>query len=88
METVKLQSGADYKKRYRKSALVLQKFIPEFTSFFDSLREFIGNQACLNSRWKQGDGSRKKWDLAAFERDIVWGSAAALNATAYVGYSR
>ena len=67
---------------------VLQKFIPELTAFFDSLREFIGNQACLNSRWKQGDASRKKWDLAAFERDIVWGSAAALNATAYVGYSR
>jgi len=68
--------------------LVLQKFIPEFVAFFDSLRESIGNQACLNSRWKQGDASRKKWDLAAFERDIVWGSAAALNATAYVGYSR
>ena len=88
MKTVKLISGSDYKKRYQKSALVLQKFIPEFTAFFDSLREFIGNQACLNSRWKQGDASRKKWDLAAFERDIVWGSAAALNATAYVGYSR
>ena len=85
MKTVKLISGSDYKKRYQKSALVLQKFIPEFTAFFDSLREFIGNQACLNSRWKQGDGSRKKWDLAAFERDIVWGSAAALNATAYFG---
>ena len=88
MKTVKLISGSDYKKRYQKSALVLQKFIPEFTAFFDSLREFIGNQACLNSRWKQGDASRKKWDLAMFERHIVWGGAAALNATAYVGYSR
>jgi hypothetical protein len=88
METVKLQSGADYKKRYRKSALVLQKFIPEFTSFFDSLREFIGNQACLSSRWTQGDGSRARWNLSMFERHIVWGGAAALNATAYVGYSR
>ena len=88
MKTVKLISGSDYKKRYQKSALVLQKFIPQFVAFFDSLRESIGNQACLNSRWKQGDASRKKWDLAAFERDIVWGSAAALNATAYVGYSR
>jgi len=88
MKTVRLISGSDYKKRYQKSALVLQKFIPEFTAFFDSLREFIGNQACLNSRWKQGDASRKKWDLAMFERHIVWGGAAALNATAYVGYSR
>ena len=88
METVKLQSGADYKKRYRKSALVLQKFIPEFTSFFDSLREFIGNQVCLSSRWTQGDGSRARWNLSMFERHIVWGGAAALNATAYVGYSR
>ena len=76
MKTVKLISGSDYKKRYQKSALVLQKFIPEITAFFDNLREFIGNQACLSSRWKQGDVSRAKWDLAMFERDIVWGSAA------------
>ena len=76
MKTVKLISGPDYKKRYQKSALVLQKFIPEITAFFDNLREFIGNQACLSSRWKQGDVSRAKWDLAMFERDIVWGGAA------------
>jgi len=85
MKTVKLISGSDYKKRYQKSALVLQKFIPEFTAFFDSLREFIGNQACLSGRWQQGDASRKTWNLAMFERDIVWGSAAALNAAAYIG---
>jgi len=85
MKTARLISSVDYKKRYQKSALVLQKFIPEFTVFFDSLREFIGNQACLSGRWQQGDVSRKKWDLAMFERHIVWGGAAALNATAYVG---
>ena len=84
MKTARLISSVDYKKRYQKSALVLQKFIPEFTVFFDSLREFIGNQACLSSRWRQGDGSRARWNLAMFERHIVWGGAAALSAAAYV----
>ena len=76
MKTVKLIYRTDYTKSYTHSALVVQKFIPEFAKFFDSLREFIGIQACLNSCWRQGDTYRAKWDLSVFERHIVWGGIA------------
>ena len=76
MKTVKLIYRTDYTKSYTHSALVVQKFIPEFAKFFDSLREFIGIQACLNSCWRQGDTYRVKWDLSVFERQIVWGGIA------------
>ena len=73
METINLMSGSDNEKRYRHSAQVVRGSVPEFTEFFDSLREFIGDEACLSSRWRQGDASRKKWNMDVFERHVVWG---------------
>ena len=77
METVNQMSGSDNEKRYRHSARVVRGCVPEFTEFFDSLREFIGYEACLSSRWRQGDASRKKWNMELFERYVFWGGTAA-----------
>jgi hypothetical protein len=73
METVNLMSGSDNEKRYRHSARVVRGSVPEFTEFFIDLRKFIGDEACLSSRWRQGDASREKWNMDVFERHVVWG---------------
>ena len=76
MLSADLISGSNDAERYQNRARAVGKSVPEFTEFFESLREFIGNEACMNSSWLQGDASCAAWDLAVFEKHIVWGNAA------------
>ena len=74
LETINLMSGSDYRMRYRLYARAVKKSVPEFTGFFNDLRNFIGDEACLGGRWHQGDASRAEWNMDMFERQVIWGS--------------
>ena len=74
LETINLMSGSDYRMRYRLYARAVKKSVPEFTGFFNDLRNFIGDEACLGGRWHQGDASRAARNMDVFERHVVWGS--------------
>ena len=74
LKNINLLSGADYKIRYRHYARAVRESVPEFTGFFNDLRNFIGDEACLGGRWHQGDSSRAAWNMDVFERQVIWGS--------------
>ena len=73
MKTAFLLSGSGHEEMYRNSARVLKAAVPAFAEFFDDLRSFIGDEACIGGRWREGDSWREEWDMSLFERRVVWG---------------
>mgnify|MGYP006438225453 CR=1 FL=1 len=61
LEAAKEASASDTVKRLRLSQQAVLDTAPEFSQFFDSLRDFIGASACKAGSWRQGDSWRAEW---------------------------
>jgi hypothetical protein len=73
MQSARTGAGPDTTERHQRSLRVVKDTAPDFSQFFDCLRDFIGFRACLYGGWSAGDSWRRDWDMDQFMRPVVWG---------------
>ena len=72
MQAARMESGSDTKRSHQRSLRIVKDTVPDFSQFFDCLRDFIGRRACVSGGWNGGDSWRCDWDMDRFTRPAVW----------------